>query len=280
MQLRDLIAPLSEDEFRRFLARREAVHLPNPDRDRFGSLFNWEMLRRLIESRTYPLKKFRLTVGGEAVPQLLFTGSDKQVDPEKAFRLLEQGSSLILNPLDGWVPTLDALRAELQRGTSDHMWTGAIISTGGRGALKIHFDPQDLLILQVEGAKRWRLFRSTTRNPVYGMPKAGADALEPILDVQVNAGDALFVPAGCWHECDNAAARSIHVIVVFDPLCLPKVASALVRRLLAEPETRRPLFRETPDTTLLDAERQVKALLIEELQRLSLTDVLKEAGEY
>lgn len=88
----------------------------------------------------------------------------------------------------------------------------------GGGAFHLHYDPEDLIILQVEGAKRWRIVGPAIANPVIGMraPPAPAET-EMLFDEVLNPGDALFVPAGHWHRCEGTGPRSMHLSIFLTP---------------------------------------------------------------
>ena len=94
-----------------------------------------------------------------------------RVNPAALSKLLDQGISLIFNQLDEHVPALRALCKNLKRKTSERVSAAAIMTSGRGGALKCHYDAEDLVILQIASTKRWQVFNSPIVNPVPDTPK-------------------------------------------------------------------------------------------------------------
>lgn len=67
-----------------------------------------------------------------------------------------------------------------------------------------HYDDVEAFILQIEGQKRWRLYRPLTENeylPRYSSKNFDQSEIgQPILDTIVKAGDLLYLPRGTIHQ--------------------------------------------------------------------------------
>jgi ribosomal protein L16 Arg81 hydroxylase len=94
---------------------------------------------------------------------------------------------------------------------------GAIVTTGRVGALQTHYDFRDLIILQVEGSKRWRIYGPRVVRPARTSYVNEPPQTPPLLDTLLQAGDMLFMPAGFWHVCDNGPDRSLHLGLFLKP---------------------------------------------------------------
>lgn len=72
-------------------------------------------------------------------------------------------------------------------------WT----STEGFGA---HWDDHDTVIVQLDGAKRWRIYGTTRPYPLYrDIEDPGEAPTEPVADLVLWPGHALYMPRGVWH---------------------------------------------------------------------------------
>lgn len=273
--LQDLVAPLSEGEFLTLLRRRKLTYLRSSGANRFETLLNWETLNRLIESGTYPCERLRVTRERALVPATFYSEGNK-LDPARLWRLLDHGASLIFESLDEHVPNLGKLSQSIKVRIPERIWTGAITTTGRSGALKLHYDPQDLIILQIEGTKRWQIYDSPVINPVRGMPEQAPSQNVLVFDELLRPGDCLFLPAGYWHQCENSSDRSLHVGIFVLPLSAAHVVLALAKRLLSEEPSRQPLTRCDDAPELRATEATLKADLIEKIGQLSLAELLAE----
>ena len=127
-----------------------------------------------------------------------------KADPAKLDAFVAAGFSVVITRIEPYVPELAAICDEIKRSTGEGSFVGAIVTSGaGAGAFPTHYDPEDLLILQVEGTKRWQIFGPVVTDPLRGMPKQELKDPVPILDEVLEPGDLLFVPAGDWHRCHS-----------------------------------------------------------------------------
>lgn len=271
--LQDLLGAVPASTFQQRLGLRELSLWRGTGPDRLTSLLTWDALDAVLSGGRFPVKSLRVTRQGAGLPEPFFLKQGRP-DPVRIRQLLEQGASVVFTPLDGHVPALDALVARIKSGTLDHVSVGAIVTTGPGGAFDLHFDNQDLLIVQLEGSKRWLLHPVPVPNPVRGMPRPpappGSDAM---IDYTLEAGDLLLVPAGYWHHCENGPGRSLHLVVFFVPPSLARAATRLRQRLLADPLARAPLTRGHQSVDVPD-EAVIRARLIDEIARMSLADLI------
>jgi ribosomal protein L16 Arg81 hydroxylase len=223
-------------------------------------------LRQALSDGRVQRRRIRLLRDGVCVPDMFYTDGNG-LRMERLDQLLDGGCSLILEPLDSDMEALGAFADALRAVLCEYVTVGAVVTTGSRGALALHYDEEDVLALQVEGTKVWRLYAPTVVNPLKQGPRAPLPTDAPVLEVELAPGDMLFVPAGYWHECTNRGARSVHYSALMIPLSVTDVLTALHERLLADAHWRRP-FGRTAD--LPADEAALKAHLETLLGELSL----------
>lgn len=284
--LEELVAPLAKSDFLSLLRERKLTHLRGPDSDRFKLLLNWESLLETIARGEYPrgLADFRLvkeSVNIRAEQWLTKNKADKSniVDIAKVEGFLADGYSLVVTPIQPYIPSLTALCENIASQLSEQIKVGVVVTTGSGGAFKLHYDPEDLIILQVEGTKRWRIYGPAVPNPVIGMPKPPPPAeTAPIFDEVLQPGDLLFLPAGNWHHCENGPGRSLHLgIFCIPPTCL-QVVRTLFAQLVHDEMFRIPLTRFEDGSELAKLEDDAKDRLIEKVRQLKLNEFLSEFG--
>jgi ribosomal protein L16 Arg81 hydroxylase len=243
---------------------------------RFETLLTWEALNHLLDSATLPLNELRVLRESVSVPANFYLKHDR-VDPIALSNLLDQGVSLIFNLLDEHVPALRTLCKNLERETLESVKAAAIVTSGPGGALKCHYDDEDLVVLQIAGTKRWQVFNSPIVNPVRGVAKkAPPEGLKPAFDEVLEPGDFLFLPAGYWHHCENGPHRSLHVSIAFVPPNGRHLVRALLSQLSSDETFRRPLTRASSLEVLARHESALKARLVDTIRTMSLDCLLKE----
>lgn len=228
----DLIAPLTPADIAT-LWRDRALKFQRRARENCAAaLLDWNKLWSLIENGVIPLADCRITYARRGVPPS-FYADDGKFNPQKLARLFEQGCSMIVVDLHQSVPAFSAILQEAGLQGIRLVEVGAIVTTGSIGALKTHYDLRDLIILQVEGSKRWRIYgprvAKLTKPKLNDPPQT-----PPILDTLLQPGDMLFMPGGFWHVCDNGPDRSLHLGLFVKPPAadlLPQTEVALQEQI-------------------------------------------------
>jgi ribosomal protein L16 Arg81 hydroxylase len=278
--LEDLVAPLPEAAFLPLLRERKLTLVRGTGAHPLTELVSWEALRRLIERGEYPRGRddIRVSKESEAVPQDRWTTNGK-VDTTKLEVLLAKGYNIVITHIEQQIAPLATLCANIKLRLSEVIFAGVIVTTGIDGAFKRHYDPEDLVILQIEGSKRWQIFGPAVSNPVMGMPKQSPPQGEPIFDEVLHAGDILLVPGGNWHHCENGPGRSVHVGIFFIPPTPWHAVDVLSSRLLSEEMFRTRLSRVENDAELATLEVEIKKRLIEKIGELNLDEFVAEWGK-
>jgi hypothetical protein len=270
--LGELLSPLAVTEFLELLRRRELTYRPGSNADRFAPAAGWGALQRIIEAGQQPVEQggIRVTKESHVVPPDRWL-TDGKVDTAKLNTFLAQGYSVVVLRIEEHVPALAAICDEIKTRVGERSFVGAIITSGVRaGAFKTHYDPEDLIILQVEGRKRWQVFGPVVPNPVQHMPKLTLENPEVIFDEVLEPGDLLFVPGGYWHRCESGFSTSVHLGIFFLPPTAWHVIDQTIRPLITDEFFRRPLTRLNEENALATVEADLKKRLIAKIEDLDL----------
>jgi ribosomal protein L16 Arg81 hydroxylase len=289
--LEELVAPLNEAEFLSLLRERKLTLLRGSNADRYTKLLNWTLLAGMIARGEHPQTLMDLSLSREsvAVPPDRWlmksrTGPGNQIDIAKVEAYLAQGFSLCITRIDEHAPHLAALCDDIRARSFEQIKVGVIVTTGKDGAFRLHYDPEDLIILQVEGSKRWKIYGPAVSHPVIGMPpQAPPPEEQPVFDEVLQPGDFLFVPGGNWHHCENGPDRSLHLGFFFLPPTGWHFIKALTSELVTDETFRTPLTRLADPAELASLEADFKTRAIDKINRLNLheyfADWIKARGE-
>ena len=160
-----------------------------------------------------------LVTGGDFVPleplsrrkvvqnkQLLF------MDKEVIDQHLARGAAVLLEGLDILDPSINAFCAKVDEALPCALTTCvAFFSQRGNEAYKGHQDVDDVLVIHLEGEKRWHLFERRPRNLLAKGGYAKEQLGKPLRDVMMRPGDALYLRAGTPHICETTGEFSLHV---------------------------------------------------------------------
>lgn len=129
--------------------------------------------------------------------------------------------SLVLQSLEKYNCTTAYVVSELTKGFGSYVTTSAFYTPPSRQSIDVHYDKYDVLVHQLYGEKRWRVYLPHLSHVNINQP--GTIVLEkdirdeqPYLNLVMKPGDLLYVPKGWIHYCVNESDSipSLHVSYV------------------------------------------------------------------
>ncbi len=202
--LESLLAPLSVADFQSDALHKQAVHLTGHP-GRYQTLFNSHALERLVN------------VGRDASHVRLYRSDVGFVQGGSASQVIQQlrdGAAVVVEEAEHWDARLgalaDRLSAELDEPTRINIYATSPNAPG----FPLHADTHDVLVLHVEGKKRWTVCAPTLANPLFHAslhPQTPPARVEPYLDVTLVPGDTLYIPRGHWHQAQAIDGPSLHL---------------------------------------------------------------------
>ena len=166
--------------------------------------------RTVREGGGLPLPTRTVTAGARRIGDL--------VDPEALAAQYADGATLVLQSVHRLHPPVAAFCRELSGELGHPTQCNAYLTPGVRNqGFDFHHDTHDVFVLQVSGRKRWIVHEPVVRLPLSSQPQAGAhlvpEGAEPLMDVELLAGDALYLPRGYVHAALTTDDDSVHLTV-------------------------------------------------------------------
>lgn len=271
-----LFAPIGAAAFFADHYEKKPLHLRGPRAAR-ALLTHDELLRALSGERRAPegLVCFPEHVGAEA--------DELVADPGLLRAYLDEGHPLVWNRARGVAPGVDAVAALLAETFGAHVWPN-VYATGTAGTpFDVHFDAHEVIALQCEGDKEWRISEVRVDRPLDASEMEAAvkaalsarrdeAARRTLLEVTARPGDLVYVPRGQFHNARAAAGRSLHVTFGIQLPSGFDLARRIVVDLLADPR-----LRELLPPRAADAGGERAAALLEEVAA-RLRGALSEEG--
>ncbi|MFD8112229.1 cupin domain-containing protein [Streptomyces microflavus] len=214
-----VVAHLGED----FLAQvygRTYRHVPG-EPGRFSRFLRWNDLNALLTHHRLEPPRLRLSIDGETLPQHSYTVPVTtrrntvwhQLRPAELHRHLADGATLVLDAVDELHPGVGEFARQLERHLRTGVQVNAYASWTSEEGFGVHWDDHDVLVLQVDGAKRWRIYGPTRQAPLYrdtDVPEPPPS--EPLVELVLHAGDMLYLPRGWWHAvAASEGEHSLHL---------------------------------------------------------------------
>ena len=212
-----ITAPVAAQEFLERYWGRRGVLLRDPNRS-FGEYFDWAALNSVLNSGALSYPSTLASREERVIPPAEFTkgGDGRNIDVSALMALFRDGASFSIRGADAnWTP-LKSIIACLYDTLFEQVHTNVYCSPADTQGFRCHYDLHDVFVLQIAGAKHWRVFEPTLDAPVEPWSEADVpdeSATRPYIDEVVRQGDVLYVPRGHWHYATAENCHSLHMTV-------------------------------------------------------------------
>ena len=207
-----LVAPMARDEFLNGVMGRRHEVFRGPD-DRFQSLLSLAELDQIFGSYGVRHPDIKLVAAERDVHASEYTWRDGLIDPMRAGRLFAEGCTVIFDGLHHRHASVQLLCGELSRQLNTRTQANIYLTPPKSQGFRTHYDSHDVLILQIEGTKQWRMYDGGPVAPF------NADRFDPSRDaagaesasLRLEPGDVLYIPRGQMHSASSDDVASVHI---------------------------------------------------------------------
>ena len=160
---------------------------------------------------------------------------DDLVEPNRVLELYDDGATLVLQGLQHVDAAYARLSTNLALDLDLPVQVNAYVSPSSARGLDLHFDFHDVIVVQLAGTKRWRVWEplERTRRPVKSGATIATPQLDelgvPLFDRSLTAGDCIAVPRGFPHAAETIDDESAHLTIGIMSLTWERV----IRRVMA-----------------------------------------------
>lgn len=181
------------------------------------NLCDWNDLSNIVS--TYNFKHNDLVLAKSKMQFNPFSSNNKDYEFHKInvanifSNYIRQGYTLILNSAHSWHPPISRFCSHLAQELNTFTQTNLYASWAyDEGAFGTHWDEHDVLIIQLDGRKNWKIFDKADTNPVSHKYSTGtSDVL--LSEFTLEKGDILYIPMGQLHAVSMGNDISLHATV-------------------------------------------------------------------
>jgi ribosomal protein L16 Arg81 hydroxylase len=219
MRLIDLLQPYDTTTFLDEDWERRPLLVKGRDAERFSGLFSLADVDRVFATPALVHDStVRVIRDGRALTfeQIGLRGA--RGDHAAVEALLDhhrRGSTIALQSVDRVFQPVRELCRVLGAELSATFQANAYLTPPSSQGFDTHFDTHDVFILQISGTKRWNVFESAVKLPLRMSKLQGEREMtgDPLLDVELRAGDLMYIPRGFPHHAVSAESTSLHLTV-------------------------------------------------------------------
>ena len=221
----------------------------------FDDLLDLRGIDELLSRRGLRTPFLRMAKDGVVVPASSFTRSGgvgatvaDQVDSRAVARLFADGTTIVLQALHRVWPPLHDFAAELTADLGHPVQVNAYVTPPASRGFTAHYDVHDVFVLQLAGEKRWIAHEPAFEAPLRSQPWTErrpdverAAGRQPLLDVVLRPGDALYLPRGFIHAAEALGGISAHLTVGIHVVTRYAVVEELIALARDDVDVRRSL---------------------------------------
>lgn len=240
-----LIGAGREEDFFARIYEREALIVHHNAPARFAGLISLDDIDRIVT--TFDLREGQLAMANASshVDSDSYVDGASFIDRGAVADHYRRGATIILNQAHQFDPALSRLCRGLEYVFSSHVQTNIYLTPPNAQGFRTHYDNHDVLVIQVEGEKAWRLYDMPIATPFRGEGfEAGKyEPGELRQEFVLKPGDCAYVPRGLMHDAQTSGNKpSLHITVgLITRTWADVMLEAVSEVALRSPELRRSL---------------------------------------
>lgn len=177
-----------------------------------GLLHGPSAVEELLERVRPEPSAVRLVRGGEG--QDACRCPDGSLDLARVRSAFADGYTIVLNGVEQYIRAIASLSHSIEVELNFPTRVNAYITPPESTGFEPHYDPHDVLVLQIRGAKVWRLSDGATVPPHEIQRREGVAGDIPLpSELLLDAGDVLYLPRGRVHAAETTSEPSVHLTV-------------------------------------------------------------------
>ncbi len=186
-----------------------------------AGLLSRDDLNAILATQRLEPPRLRLSMDGEMLPLHRYalpvttrrSVTWHRVQPAELPARLSEGASLVLDSIEKIHPPIGAAAEALERFLGTLVQVNAYASWTEREGFGTHWNDHDVVVVQMYGAKRWRLYSPTRVAPTFrDVETPEQPEGDPLVDLVRTAGDVLYLPRGWWHAVSaDQGTASLHL---------------------------------------------------------------------
>lgn len=209
-----VLDPLDPSEFFEDIFEERFHLIGRGEPGRFSDLVSIDVLDRFIAGTELFSGMIDATRAEPRVNPDAFTLSNDRIDRAALLRLYQDKATIIAPHLHSYHKPLGDFVRALEPVFSASVQTNIYLTPPGARGFRTHYDNHDVFVLQVSGAKSWRLYDEPVGKPFRGegfVPDTH-EIGDPKEEFVLEAGDTVYIPRGLMHDAESHPEEaSLHI---------------------------------------------------------------------
>ncbi|WP_306047130.1 cupin domain-containing protein [Nioella sp. MMSF_3534] len=207
------IAPVTPQEFFEQSFEKKHLVIRRGQADYYSSLLTSADIDWAVSTLGLSVPEVNVVQADREISATDFAYDSGFIDPVAVNQLFAEGATIIMSNLQERLPKLAMFCRELEKVFSARVQTNIYMTPANSQGFKAHYDGHDVLVLQVEGTKEWRIYDTPVHLPLEEQAFNPHDV--PIGEMTdsfiLEPGDMVYVPRGLTHDAVSTDQTSLHI---------------------------------------------------------------------
>lgn len=213
MSFDQAIAPVTAKDFFDHSFEKKHLVIRRGQADYYSSLLTSADIDWAVSTLGLSVPEVNVVQADREITAADFAYGSGFVDPVAVNQLFAEGATIIMSNLQERLPKLAMFCRELEKVFSARVQTNIYMTPANSQGFKAHYDGHDVLVLQVEGTKEWRIYDTPVHLPLEEQAFNPHDVpIGKMTDSFVlEPGDMVYVPRGLTHDAVSTDQTSLHI---------------------------------------------------------------------
>ncbi len=286
--LESLLSPIPTRDFFSKYWERQPLFVRRQEPTYYGRLMTAADLEGIVSDSDGRYPAIRLAKSGGYFAPEVYTHTIKHGDEsfvgipdiKKVSEEYRRGATIALPAIHRRWKALGLLCDQLQTDLDHPTHANVYITPGNAAGFTPHYDVHDVFVLQLAGKKHWSIYPPVIELPHRSQlftPQAYSGQA-PFMEVELSAGDLLYLPRGFLHSTSTSDSFSAHTTIGITVFTWADLLKEYAQRAIVDIEHRRALppgFASRNDLNASLKQQLIHAL--HHLQETTDVDVLIES---
>ncbi len=212
--LERVLDPVEPSQFFREIFEEGHHLISRGEPGRFDDLVSVDVLDAFIAGQQLFSGMIDATRAEPQIRRDAFTLENDQIDRSALLRLYQDKATIIAPHLHAHHKPLGDFVRALEPVFSASVQTNIYLTPPGAKGFRTHYDNHDVFVMQVSGAKSWRIYDEPVGKPFRGegFEPGVHDIGDPTAEFVLEAGDTVYIPRGLMHDAESHPEHaSLHI---------------------------------------------------------------------
>lgn len=217
-----LIQPYSFEEFSDKYWEKETLVIAREDKTFYKDILTLDQVDHIIDLHQPSEHNFRVTTAKDRLSPMQYLNNEGRIKLNKLYAYYANGYSIVLRRIDQLWNPIKKLCFNMRHSMSHHVKANMYLTPKNSVAYPAHIDAHDVIVLQIEGQKIWKLYDPLPQiqTPLLESPLPMLDnyPLSNPKEITLNAGDFMYLPRGIPHDAYTTDQSSLHLTIGVFPV--------------------------------------------------------------